>query len=66
MKAQPKPHTGASVVRIEAEALRELADRISGSMAADFERWANALDQLASPIREQRPAAAARLTALIV
>jgi len=38
MKAQPKPHTGASVVRIEAEALRELAERISGPMAADFER----------------------------
>jgi hypothetical protein len=35
-------------------------------MAADFERWANALDQLASPIRERQPAAAARLTALIV
>jgi arabinose-5-phosphate isomerase len=38
MKAQPKPHTGASVVRIEAEALRELAERIAGPMAADFER----------------------------
>src|SRR5258705_11670681 len=38
MKAQPKPHTGAGVVRIEAEALRELAERISGPMAADFER----------------------------
>ena len=38
MKAQPKPHTGENVVRIEAEALRELAERISGPMAADFER----------------------------
>ena len=38
MKAQPLPHTGANVVRIEAEALRELAERISGPMAADFER----------------------------
>ena len=51
---------------------RELAERVrtargSDAMAADFERWANALDQLASPIRERRqPAAAARLTALIV
>ena len=49
---------------------RELAERVraargSDAMAADFERWANALDQLASPIREQRPAAA-RLTALII
>src|SRR3954454_23465108 len=38
MKAQRKVHTGENVVRIEAEALRELADRISGPMAADFER----------------------------
>src|SRR5438067_13305236 len=38
MKAQPKIHTGENVVRIEAEALRELAERISGPMAADFER----------------------------
>jgi arabinose-5-phosphate isomerase len=38
MKAQPKIHTGANVVRIEAEALRELAERIAGPMAADFER----------------------------
>ena len=50
---------------------REFAERVraargSGAMAADFERWANALDQLASPIRERQPAAAARLTALIV
>src|SRR4051794_37911303 len=43
MKAQPKPHTGANVVRIEAEALRGLADRISGPMVATFER---ALDLL--------------------
>jgi arabinose-5-phosphate isomerase len=31
-------HTGENVVRIEAEALRSLADRIAGPMAADFER----------------------------
>jgi arabinose-5-phosphate isomerase len=31
-------HTGENVVRIEAEALRELADRISGAMADDFEK----------------------------
>jgi arabinose-5-phosphate isomerase len=30
--------TGSNVVRIEAEALRELAERIAGPMAADFER----------------------------
>src|SRR5215467_3647178 len=30
--------TGENVVRIEAEALRELADRIAGPMAQDFER----------------------------
>jgi arabinose-5-phosphate isomerase len=30
--------TGENVVRIEAEALRALADRIAGSMARDFER----------------------------
>jgi len=29
--------TGSNVVRIEAEALRDLADRIAGPMAADFE-----------------------------
>jgi arabinose-5-phosphate isomerase len=37
MKAQRKVHTGENVVRIEAEALRGLADRISGAMAATFE-----------------------------
>lgn len=31
-------HTGESVVRIEAEALRALADRIGGSMAESFQR----------------------------
>ena len=31
-------HTGENVVRIEAEALRALADRIGGPMAKDFER----------------------------
>src|SRR5215813_2549521 len=30
-------HVGESVVRIEAEALRELADRIAGPMAKEFE-----------------------------
>src|SRR3954471_2380004 len=43
MKAQRKVHTGENVVRIEAEALRGLADRISGPMVATFER---ALDLL--------------------
>ena len=38
MKAQRKTNTGENVVRIEAEALRGLADRISGPMAATFER----------------------------
>src|SRR3954470_15430658 len=37
MKAPRKIHVGENVVRIEAEALRELAERISGPMAADFE-----------------------------
>jgi arabinose-5-phosphate isomerase len=36
--------TGESVVRIEAEALRELADRISGPMATDFQRAVDLLD----------------------
>src|SRR5580692_1171554 len=31
-------HVGENVVRIEAEALRSLADRLAGPMAADFER----------------------------
>lgn len=31
-------HTGASVVRIEAEALRALADRIAGPMSSPFQR----------------------------
>src|SRR5277367_3105942 len=31
-------HVGENVVRIEAEALRALADRLAGSMAADFDR----------------------------
>src|SRR3954469_10273252 len=38
MKAPRKVHVGENVVRIEAEDLRELAERISGPMAADFER----------------------------
>jgi arabinose-5-phosphate isomerase len=36
-------HAGENVVRIEAEALRALADRLAGAMAADFDR---ALDLL--------------------
>jgi arabinose-5-phosphate isomerase len=36
--AEKKSHIGENVVRIEAEALRELAARIGGSMAAPFER----------------------------
>src|ERR1700689_5552053 len=31
-------HVGENVVRIEAEALRALADRLAGPMAADFDR----------------------------
>ncbi len=31
-------HVGENVVRIEAEALRSLADRLAGPMAADFDR----------------------------
>src|SRR6202167_5310389 len=31
-------HAGENVVRIEADALRALADRLAGSMAADFNR----------------------------
>src|SRR5271167_942103 len=31
-------HVGENVVRIEAEALRALADRLAGAMAADFDR----------------------------
>jgi arabinose-5-phosphate isomerase len=36
---------GENVVRIEADALRALADRIAGSMAADFERAIDLLDR---------------------
>src|SRR5215471_21484270 len=38
MKASKKSHIGENVVRIEAEALRELAERIRGPMSAEFER----------------------------
>src|SRR5258706_1536605 len=38
-------HIGQNVVRIEAEALRALADRIGGPMAADFERAVHLLHQ---------------------
>src|SRR5215469_8227858 len=34
----PVKSLGANVVRIEAEALRELAERVAGPMAADFDR----------------------------
>jgi arabinose-5-phosphate isomerase len=37
--------TGENVIRIEAEALRELADRLSGPMAPAFERAAEMLHQ---------------------
>src|SRR5256885_1501373 len=44
MKSAERPKTtGENVVRIEAEALRGLADRLSGPMAREFER---ALDLL--------------------
>jgi arabinose-5-phosphate isomerase len=36
--------TGENVVRIEAEALRDLAERIAGPMAADFQRAVDLLD----------------------
>lgn len=36
--------TGENVVRIEAEALRELAERMAGPMAADFQRGVELLD----------------------
>jgi arabinose-5-phosphate isomerase len=36
--------TGENVVRIEAEALRELAERIAGPMAPDFQRAVDLLD----------------------
>ncbi|HKR97519.1 MAG TPA: KpsF/GutQ family sugar-phosphate isomerase, partial [Candidatus Angelobacter sp.] len=35
--------TGSNVVRIEAEALRELAERIAGPMGQDFERAVDCL-----------------------
>src|SRR5215468_10559060 len=38
MKVSKKSHIGENVVRIEAEALRELAERIRGAMSAEFER----------------------------
>src|ERR1700751_446718 len=37
-------HTGENVVRIEAEALRALADRIAGPMADAFERAVKMMD----------------------
>src|SRR5499433_3555216 len=37
-------HTGENVVRIEAEALRALADRIAGPMAEAFERAVEMMD----------------------
>jgi arabinose-5-phosphate isomerase len=38
------PHTGENVVRIEAEALRALADRIAGPMADTFDRAVELMD----------------------
>jgi arabinose-5-phosphate isomerase len=43
--AEKKTHIGENVVRIEAEALRALADRLAGAMANNFE---NALELLSS------------------
>src|SRR5579883_2035400 len=37
-------HTGENVVRIEAEALKALADRIAGPMAEAFERAVQLMD----------------------
>jgi len=37
-------HVGENVVRIEAEALRALADRIAGPMAAAFDRAVDLMD----------------------
>ncbi|HYL92853.1 MAG TPA: KpsF/GutQ family sugar-phosphate isomerase [Alphaproteobacteria bacterium] len=41
---------GSNVVRIEADALRELADRIAGPMAQDFERAAETLHSCAGRV----------------
>jgi arabinose-5-phosphate isomerase len=43
-------HTGEKVVRIEAEALRELADRIAGPMAASFQRAVEMMHQCAGRV----------------
>ena len=40
----PMKHTGENVVRIEAEALRALADRIGGPMAGAFDRALELMD----------------------
>jgi arabinose-5-phosphate isomerase len=45
LTSNPVKSIGSNVVRIEAEALRELADRLAGPMALDFER---ALESLVS------------------
>ena len=42
--------TGANVVRIEAEALRDLAERIAGPMARDFERAVTTLESCAGRV----------------
>jgi arabinose-5-phosphate isomerase len=44
------PATGENVVRIEAEALNRLADRLAGPMAADFERAVSALHACAGRV----------------
>ncbi len=43
-------HTGENVVRIEAEALRELADRIAGPMAGAFQRTIELLSTCAGRV----------------
>src|SRR6201984_2391891 len=46
----PMKHTGENVVRIEAEALRALADRIAGPMAHAFERAVELMDACRGPV----------------
>ncbi len=46
----PVKSIGANVVRIEAEALRELAERIAGPMAADFDRAVECLHSCAGRV----------------
>lgn len=46
----PVTNTGSNVVRIEAEALRALAERIAGPMAADFDRAVDCLHSCAGRV----------------